>query len=253
MENIAFGLPQKNAGRVGWVRDTLASMGLAQYADAYPHVLSGGQQQRVALLRALAPTPRVLLLDEPFSGLDVNRRAQIRQDTFQILSQAGIATLMVTHDPEEAMFMADRILVMRGGRIVQAGRPMDIYFKPEDAFVAELFGPINALPGQVSGSQLQTPLGAFPAGSQQDGATVRVLIRPEALVLSLPAESAQGPALTVMSARSLGRSTHLTLLLEDGAEGTVLSARMPGVFLPDVGSRVHAQVAAESLLVFPAE
>ena len=255
-ENLAFPLQVRKIKKPeieSRVNRALDMVQLGGFGGRRPAQLSGGQQQRVALLRALAPTPRVLLLDEPFSGLDVNRRAQIRQDTFQILSQAGIATLMVTHDPEEAMFMADRILVMRGGRIVQAGRPMDIYFKPEDAFVAELFGPINALPGQVSGSQLQTPLGAFPAGSQQDGATVRVLIRPEALVLSLPAESAQGPALTVMSARSLGRSTHLTLLLEDGAEGTVLSARMPGVFLPDVGSRVHAQVAAESLLVFPAE
>ena len=253
MENIAFGLPQKHAGRTGWVRDTLTSMGLEKYADAYPHVLSGGQQQRVALLRALAPTPRVLLLDEPFSGLDVNRRAQIRQDTFQILSQAGIATLMVTHDPEEAMFMADRILVMRGGRIVQAGQPMDIYFKPENAFVAELFGPINTLPCRVAGGRLEPPLGVFPASGQPDGTTVRVLIRPEAIILSAQAKDDAGRALTVLSARSLGRSTHLTLLLEDGAEGTILSARMPGVFLPDVGSRVHAQVAAENLLVFPAE
>ncbi|MEQ9575581.1 MAG: ABC transporter ATP-binding protein [Rhodospirillales bacterium] len=148
-ENIVFGLADKDRTRRDWARGTLATMGLGDYADTFPHTLSGGQQQRVALLRALAPAPRVLLLDEPFSGLDVNRRAQIRQDTFHILSRSGIATLMVTHDPEEAMFMADRILVMQHGRIVQSGTPVEIYFHPQTVFVAELFGPVNRLDCRV--------------------------------------------------------------------------------------------------------
>ncbi|PIW30328.1 MAG: ABC transporter ATP-binding protein [Rhodospirillales bacterium CG15_BIG_FIL_POST_REV_8_21_14_020_66_15] len=254
-ENIAFGLPEKDTARRAWARETMVTMGLGDYADAFPHTLSGGQQQRVALLRALAPAPRVLLLDEPFSGLDVNRRAQIRQDTFQILSRSGIATLMVTHDPEEAMFMADRILVMQDGRIVQSGTPVEIYFHPQTDFVAELFGPVNRLRGAVSQGSLVTPLGRFPANglALAEGAEVRVLVRPEALALSVPAAGDGGAALTVLSARSLGRSTHLTLALDgDGAQG-VLNARMPGVFLPETGSRVTARVAPENLLVFPEE
>ena len=108
-ENIAFGLNGNAKTRGEWIAGALKDMGLADYAKAYPHTLSGGQQQRVALLRALAPNPRVLLLDEPFSGLDVTRRAQIRTDTLEVIKATGVATLMVTHDPEEAMFMADRI------------------------------------------------------------------------------------------------------------------------------------------------
>ncbi|MAO55684.1 MAG: ABC transporter ATP-binding protein [Rhodospirillaceae bacterium] len=253
-ENIVFGLNDRDKTRREWARETLSTMGLADYADAFPHVLSGGQQQRVALLRALAPAPRVLLLDEPFSGLDVNRRAQIRQDTFQILTDLGIATLMVTHDPEEAMFMADRILVMQDGRIVQSGQPVDIYFHPETAFVAELFGPVNRLECRIENGMLTSPLGRHPAPEGiAAGAPLELLIRPEALNLApLPAGGAaeEETLLTVLSARSLGRSTHLTLHLDDGAGGTMLNARMPGVFLPEIGTRVTARVAPENLLVF---
>lgn len=255
-ENVVFGLSENDTARRAWVRDTLSTMGLEEYSGAFPHVLSGGQQQRVALLRALAPAPRVLLLDEPFSGLDVNRRAQIRQDTFQILSRAGIATLMVTHDPEEAMFMADRILVMQNGRIVQSGTPVEIYFHPETAFVAELFGPVNRLPGRVTNGVLETPLGRFPGNGLAEGSEVSVLIRPEALSLSVPGPDGGAPdasVLTVQSARSLGRSSHLALTLDGGGDGQMLNARMPGVFLPDQGSRVLARVAPENILIFPRE
>ena len=115
-ENIVFGLPEPNPERIRWVDQALEQMDLTAYRQSYPHTLSGGQQQRVALLRAMAPEPRVLFLDEPFSGLDVDRRAQIRQDTFQILTDLGIATLMVTHDPVLAS-EADRILLLRDGYI----------------------------------------------------------------------------------------------------------------------------------------
>lgn len=249
-ENIVFGLSEKDKARRDWARNTLSTMGLGRYADAFPHTLSGGQQQRVALLRALAPTPRVLLLDEPFSGLDVNRRAQIRQDTFQILSRSGIATLMVTHDPEEAMFMADRILVMRKGRIIQSGTPVDIYFRPQSAFVAELFGPVNRLDCRVENGALASTLGRFPANGLAEGVEAQVLIRPEALSLSQSVTDGD-ILLTVVSARSLGRSTHLTLGLEDGDAAPLFNARMPGVFLPEIGSQVSARVAPESVLIFP--
>src|SRR3546814_18400103 len=103
------------------------------YADAYPHMLSGGQQQRVALARALAPGPGVVLLDEPFSGLDARLRGQVRDETLHVLKQNGAATMIVTHDPEEALFLADRIALMRDGRIVQVGRPVDLYCRRTEA------------------------------------------------------------------------------------------------------------------------
>jgi len=151
--------------------------------------LSGGQQQRAALLRALAPEPRVLLLDEPFSGLDVTRRAQVREETLGLLKQTGVATLMVTHDPEEAMFMADRILVMVEGRIVQAGTPVETYFQPVDSFVAALFGPINQFSGVVEGGRILTPIGPFTASNLIDGTRADILVRPEGLRLALPGET----------------------------------------------------------------
>ena len=144
MENILFGLDrgergQANKGRAIWARNMLARFGLTKLADNYPGTLSGGEQQRVALLRALAPNPPVLLLDEPFSSLDAARRIEMREETAKLIREAGASAIMVTHDGEEAMFMADRIKVMNKGRIVQSGIPEDIYLKPKSAFVASLF------------------------------------------------------------------------------------------------------------------
>ncbi|BBI64129.1 hypothetical protein HSBAA_54350 [Vreelandella sulfidaeris] len=113
----------------------LEQLGMAGYTDVYPHMLSGGQQQRVALARALAPSPRLMLLDEPFSSLDARLRDRIRDDTLHVLKKVGAATLLVTHDPEEAMFMVDRIALMRDGRIVQTGTPRELYCSPQDPFV----------------------------------------------------------------------------------------------------------------------
>ena len=120
--NVAFGLadlPEHQRGQRAL--EALAQVGMAAYAGSYPHALSGGQQQRVALARALAPRPSVMLLDEPFSGLDARLREQIRDDTLRVLKRSGAATLLVTHDPEEAMFMADRIYLMQAGKLIQSG------------------------------------------------------------------------------------------------------------------------------------
>ena len=264
-DNIAFALRDDSARRE-WATRALAQMGLADYADVYPHVLSGGEQQRVALLRALAPEPQVMLLDEPFSGLDATRRASVRADTLRLLKETEVATLMVTHDPEEAMFMADRVLVMDAGRIVQDGVPVGIYFHPATAFVAALFGPVNRLTGVVAGGRVTTPLGTFEARGLADGATVEILIRPEALRLSRPGETlevragdvlgmtgsrARAPVKAV-SARSLGRSSFIVMAVPDG-NGACLTveARVPGVFLPKPGEEVAFTVNASQAYVFP--
>ena len=131
-KNIGFGLKHfSDAQRREAVERALTQVGMSEYLDAYPHQLSGGQQQRIALARALAPTPQIMLLDEPFSGLDVARRADLRDTTLHVLKNAGIATIMVTHDPQEAMYMGDRIIVMNEGQVMQDGTPESLYFQPE--------------------------------------------------------------------------------------------------------------------------
>ena len=228
---------------------------MADHADAYPHALSGGQQQRVALARALAPEPAVLLLDEPFSGLDTRLREQVRDETLHVLKDAGTATLLVTHDPEEAMFLADRIALMDGGRMVQVGSPTDLYLRPADAFAASLFGEVNELTAVVRDGHADTPLGRIPARGLADGTAARVLIRPEGLTLSSPNETlSRLPTLgRVEAARLLGRTSlvHLSVPAGDGRM-LHLHARMPGIFLPPDASHVSVVLDPRQAFVFPA-
>jgi iron(III) transport system ATP-binding protein len=242
-ENVAFGLANR-ASRRRWVASALERMGLSQFADSYPHTLSGGQAQRCALLRALAPEPDVLLLDEPFSGLDVTRRAQVREQTLLLLQETGVATLIVTHDPEEAMFMADRLWVMNEGAIIQGGTPSETYLHPVDAFVASLFGPLNRMVGRVHGGRVSTPLGPVEARGFADGAPVVVLVRPEGLRL---AEVPTGRG-RIATARLLGRCSHLRVALDGLAEP--LQALVPGVFLPGEGTAVAVDFDPQHVFVF---
>ncbi len=244
-DNIAFGISDLTAERRRWVDDALERMGLADYARSYPHTLSGGQQQRCALLRALAPEPDVLLLDEPFSGLDVTRRAQVREQTLELLGEAGIATLIVSHDPEEAMFMSDRLLIMEQGEIIQQGAPAEIYLNPRDASVAGLFGPLNRIAGVIDDGHLETPLGRFYAHELATGSPAVLLIRPEGLAVVPPGAGA--PA-TVVWARLLGRSSHLRMRVE--GIGRPLEILVPGVYLPEPGTAVSLTADAAQAFVF---
>src|SRR5690606_16077232 len=169
--------------------------------------LSGGQQQRIALARALAPEPGLLLLDEPFSGLDARLREELRADTLALLRRSGTATLMVTHDPEEAMFMSDRLAVMRRGRIEQLGRPRDIYDRPVNAFVADFFSRVNRLEGLVVGGRVTTPVLDLPAGNIADGTRVEVVIRPESVRMTLATDGSSVPVATVTDVRTVGRAS----------------------------------------------
>ncbi len=260
-DNIVFGLQDLSPERKQWITRALEKTGLAGLSDSYPHTLSGGQQQRVALLRAMAPEPRILLLDEPFSGLDVTRRAQIREETLGVLKEAGVATLMVTHDPEEAMYMADRILIMDEGRIIQSGTPLDTYFHPVNAHVAALFGPVNRIGGVVRKGMVSTPLGDFDAPGMTDGAEAVILIRPEGLHITPSGEfGSEVPAgarvVTVNSSRLLGRSSHLRLTCCADGQGNsplILHARVSGAFLPEAGSSVAMKVDGNQVFVFPAD
>jgi iron(III) transport system ATP-binding protein len=257
-DNVAFGLSRLGgAERRERIEAALAQVGMSGYGAAYPHQLSGGQQQRVALARALAPKPGVMLLDEPFSGLDLQLRNQVRDETLHVLKQSGAATLMVTHDPDEAMFMADRVALMREGRIVQVGRPIELYFDPKDAFVAGFFGDVNRLDGVARGGQVETPFGSVPARGLPEDAPVEVLIRPEALRLN-PLKPGTGAwaagTARVMAARMLGRSSlvHLSVATGNGQD-LHLHARIPGRFLPEEDQALEIQLDRSQTFVFPVE
>jgi iron(III) transport system ATP-binding protein len=257
-DNISFGLRNGGHGRQRWIESALARFGLAGQVDKYPHALSGGQQQRVALLRALAPEPGVMLLDEPFSNLDATLRVQVRADTLGLLKETGVATLMVTHDPEEAMFMADRLLVMNDGRIVQAGTPLDIYFRPANSFVAALFGPLNRIEAVVRDGRADTFLGPFAATGIADGTPVEVQIRPEALVprpdRGAIFDAGERPAvpspvpLTVLEIHPIGRASFVRFA---GPAGERMDARIPGVFRAVPGAEVELTVDPARSFVFP--
>jgi len=253
LDNIAFGIADRPAERKNWIFLALECMGMEGLASAYPHTLSGGQQQRTALLRALAPEPKVLLLDEPFSDLDVTRRAQVREQTLDLLRDTRVTTLMVTHDPEEAMFMADRLLVMNEGRIIQSGSPADIYLHPADAFVAGLFGPLNRVVAKVDRGRIESPLGVYPADELGNGEIASVLVRPEGLLVSeLDKHSDDVPPAgvraSVVAARLLGRASHLRVAIAGIDEP--LQVLVPGVFLPEVGTEVAVHVDPEHAFVF---
>ena len=253
-QNVAFGVRHLSAAdlRVR-VQHALAQVGMEAHGDSYPHMLSGGQQQRVALARALAPQPRVMLLDEPFSGLDARLRNQIRDDTLHLLKESGAAALLVTHDPEEAMFMADRIALMRDGEIIQLGAPAELYFKPKDHFVANFFGDINRLEAVVQGGSVATPFGRVAVEDLADGCPVDVLIRSEALHLTPASDGNPGHEgqAKVMAARLLGRTSliHLSTLV-DGGEGPHLHARVSGRFLPAENALMDVSLDRSQTFVF---
>jgi iron(III) transport system ATP-binding protein len=244
-DNVAFGLRGlPRAERSRRVAAMLERVGMAGHARAFPHMLSGGEQQRIALARAMAPEPRVVLLDEPFSSLDVHLREEVREQTIALLRGLGTAALIVTHDAEEAMFMADRMLIMRAGRIVQEGTPDRIYRRPASAFVTKFLGAANSVHGVVRDGLVESPLGVFAADAFADGIRVDVLVRPEAIALG------EGTLVATVAARHvLGHESVLTLRLPEGA-GEV-RVRVTGDRTPAVGSQVSIRIRSDDVLVFP--
>ncbi|MEE1821716.1 ABC transporter ATP-binding protein [Streptomyces sp. BE20] len=217
-DNVAFGLRMRGAGkaeRLNRAKELLELVGLPQHADRYPHQLSGGQQQRIALARALALQPRVLLLDEPLSALDAKVRLSLREEIRRLQQELGITTLFVTHDQEEALSMADRVAVLRAGRLEQCAAPAELYARPATAFVAEFVGTMSRIPCVRAGDGVEV-LGRRHAvdGELPADGSLDVLVRPENVAL---APAADGPA-QVVSASFLGAVTRLTVRLGDGTE-----------------------------------
>jgi iron(III) transport system ATP-binding protein len=187
--NVAFGLARedRHGTRVG---ELLELVGLSGMARRYPHQLSGGQQQRVALARALAPDPDIVLLDEPFSSLDASLRASVRADVHDVLRLSGATSVLVTHDQDEALSMADQVAILRGGVIAQINTPSSLYRLPRDAELAQFLGEANLIEGTAGGATVLTALGQLEMTPRPGGDTagpvdgrVRVMVRPEQLIL----------------------------------------------------------------------
>jgi iron(III) transport system ATP-binding protein len=181
IRNVLFGMPNRRSIESrAKAEQLLTDVGLSNRMKAMPHTLSGGEQQRVALARALARTPKVMLLDEPFSGLDVQLRAELRDTTLRVLRSAGVATVMVTHDPSEAISCADQISVMHCGKTIQTGKPQDIYHQPADERIANTFGMVNRIPVETRNGIPITPYGQLLTDVLPSDAST-VFVRPERL------------------------------------------------------------------------
>lgn len=257
-ENVAFGLKGSARQNRARVEELLTKVGMLRHIDAYPHQLSGGEQQRVALARALAPRPRILLMDEPFSGLDDRLRDDIRDETLQVLKGEGTSVLLVTHEPAEAMRMADEIALMRNGRVVQRGAPYNIYNAPVDREAAAFFSDINVIRGVVKGALTETPFGQFLAPGVPDGTEVEIVIRPQHLRIDFD-RGGRGPNPTpvdgapargvVERARYMGSESLVEFRME--FDGSILRASVPSVFLPAQGTPLWLMFRRDRCHVFP--
>ena len=258
-ENVAFGLSGDRSAKAARVTELLERVNLHGYGEKHPHQLSGGEQQRVALARALAPRPQVMLMDEPFSGLDNRLRDGIRDTTLDILKSEGAAVLLVTHEPDEALRMADEIALMRGGQIVQRGSPYNVYNSPVDRAAAAFFSDINVIRGISRGALTPTPFGDFLTPGHSDGGAVEIVIRPQHLKIDFD-RAGRGPNPTPMDgtpargtvtrARFLGRESLVEFRME--FDGSTLTASVPGVFLPKPGTVLWLMIRRDRCFVFRA-
>ena len=248
-ENVAFGLSgMQSKERDHTIALQLANVGISTLADRYPHTLSGGQQQRVALARALATDPAVLLLDEPFASADAPLRKNLRDDARRRLKAANTTTLMVTHDPAEAMAMADRIAVLVDGEVVQFGTPEELWQRPNHPFVAATIADLQPLKGRIEGTQCVTAFGALPlrllalTTDLAEGTSVPIGVRPSSLTVSL-----EGPCV-VNDIRFLG-DRYTLLISADNQSLEVATALKPKVTVGDAVSISFA--AAQAVMLQP--
>ncbi|MEX2247092.1 MAG: ABC transporter ATP-binding protein [Dehalococcoidia bacterium] len=218
--NIAFGM-KRRSGRRGRIEELLEMVGLAGLGDRMPHELSGGQQQRVALARSLAAEPDLILLDEPFSNLDPGMRQRLRAEVRQLLESLGMTAMFVTHDQEEALSVAERVAVMLDGRVLQVGRPAEVYSAPANRDVAEFLGDANFIAGELQDGRVACELGSIDVPQAGSGA-VEVMVRPESLLLS----GEGGRPVEVVAQEYFGHDQMVTVRLPGG--GLLKVREMPG-------------------------
>jgi iron(III) transport system ATP-binding protein len=254
LENVRFGL--RGVDRATADQEAmrmLARVGLDGYAAMYPQQLSGGEQQRVALARALAPRPGILLLDEPFSGLDARLRDSVRDEAVSLLRDMRATAVIVTHDPEEALRVGDHIALLRDGRLVQHGTGRNLYMRPADLFTARFFSELNQFHCRAENGRIHTPFGDLPAGSWRDGDLVEVCVR-LADVLVEPAgegghDARPGVSARISQRRFVGTAEILELFLQGHEEP--VRARIRAGVLPDSARYVRASISEGAALLFP--
>ncbi len=247
--NVAFGGPAP-----GRVQECLELVGLPHRADAYPHELSGGERQRIALARALAIDPEVVLLDEPFAALDAGLRVTLREEVVSILRSAGASALLVTHDQEEALSLADRIVVMRAGRVEQAATPEEAYAQPANRWVAEFLGEADVLAATADAGGVRCALGPIPATATTDPklrGSVEVVVRPEVVAVAAaasPLAPSSAVGATVVDRAYFGHDQLLELELADGLR---VHSRLPGTARWVPGDSVLAWLAGPVAVLAP--
>jgi iron(III) transport system ATP-binding protein len=258
-DNIGFGLSIKGREKRERVAQLMDSVALdANMAMRWPHELSGGQQQRVALARALAQQPQLMLLDEPFSALDTGLRAVMRKMVARLLADAGVTTILVTHDQSEALSFADQLAVMRHGRLVQSGHPLDLYRYPDDEQTALFLGDAVVMPARIEAGWAHCDLGRIPVNNHRNNHSAQIMLRPEQLQLTsvLPnATGVTGCRAKVVDRDFSGNTCTLTVELHsrtaDQPIGRSLLVRSSGLYAPPAGSAVqvstigHAHVLSE--------
>ncbi|KKK86934.1 hypothetical protein LCGC14_2758290 [marine sediment metagenome] len=243
-ENVVYGLK----GMERWQqKKVLAGMlelvDMEGYEDRYPHQLSGGEQQRVAVARALAPCPAALLLDEPFSNLDADLRAQMRSEVLSILRRAGTTAILVTHDQEEAFILADRVGVLNQGRLEQLGTPEDIYHRPRTPFVARFVGQADFLIAVVKDGQVETELGSFYVDEPIHHRRLRVMIRPDDIDFVI---DNQGKA-TIINREFLGSENLYNIRL---GSGEMVRSSQPSTSIYPIDQKVHITANLDHVVVF---
>ena len=246
-QNVAYGLDGRRSGRArSRVAELLNMVSLPEdYAGRRPHELSGGQQQRVALARALARRPALMLLDEPFSALDTGLRAATRKAVASTLTDAGVTTLLVTHDQEEALSIADQVAVMRDGRFSQVGTPEDVYVTPRDRFTAEFLGECVLLPATVDYATADCALGRVALHPSDVHGDATVMLRPEQLVATVSDTDAPGSG-RVIASEFLGSDVLLTIELPGGT--APIRVRQASVDPPALYDKVHLDVRGAAVV-----
>lgn len=257
--NVAYGLSGTRDEKRARVEEMLSRVRMSRFIDKFPHQLSGGEQQRIALARALAPRPRIMLMDEPFSGLDNRLRDGIRDETLAILKEEDTGVLLVTHEPDEAMRMADEIALMRDGVIVQRGAPYNVYTRPVDRASVAFFSDANRLRATVDGALAMTPFGRFLAPGVSDGTEVDIVFRPQHVKIDFD-RAGVGPGPTasegtaahahVVRARFMGNESLVEFRLSD--DGALIKVTVPGVFLPQPETVMWLRIRRDKCFVFPA-